>query len=92
MVEPDGQVTLGPAYGRVNLKGLTFEEAENVAQHKLGEVVRQPEVSITLEGWRMDVKSWNSERAKDENQAAEMKPAAGERSETGLRETLKTRP
>lgn len=52
LVEPDGQLTLGPAYGRVNVKGLTFEEAEKVVTEKLSETLRNPEVSITLEGWR----------------------------------------
>jgi RND family efflux transporter MFP subunit len=66
LVESDGQLTLGPAYGRVNVKGLTFEEAEKIALEKLAEVLRNPEASITLEGWRTDVKSWNSDRSKRE--------------------------
>ena len=38
LVEPDGQVALGPAYGRANVKGLTWEQAENriVEQLKKG--------------------------------------------------------
>jgi multidrug efflux pump subunit AcrA (membrane-fusion protein) len=54
LVEPDGQVSLGPAYGRVNLKGLTFQEAEAVVTKKLSEILRSPEVSITLGGWRKE--------------------------------------
>jgi protein involved in polysaccharide export with SLBB domain len=54
VVEPDGQVPLGPAYGRVNLKGLTLQRAEaNVDKH-LREVLRRPEVLITLWGWQGD--------------------------------------
>jgi len=54
VVEPDGQVALGPAYGRTNLKGLTLQEAEaNVDKH-LREVLRRPEVSITPWGWKGD--------------------------------------
>ncbi|MBN2580576.1 MAG: protein kinase [Pirellulales bacterium] len=56
LVEPDGQVTLGPVYGRVNLKGLTFEEAEIVVLEKLKEILQKPSVSITLEGWRTEEK------------------------------------
>jgi uncharacterized protein (TIGR03067 family) len=52
LVEPDGQVSLGPAYGRVNLKGQTFEEAEATVLKQLQQMLRQPEVSITLGGWR----------------------------------------
>ena len=40
LVQPNGQVSLGPAYGRVEVKGLTIEGAE-VAVHK--KVGRDPE-------------------------------------------------
>jgi len=56
LVEPDGQVTLGPAYGRVNLKGQTFEEAEGTVLKQLQQILRSPEVSITLRGWRKELK------------------------------------
>jgi protein involved in polysaccharide export with SLBB domain/beta-lactamase regulating signal transducer with metallopeptidase domain len=56
LVEPDGQVALGPAYGRVNLKGLTVEEAELVIRKKLEEVLSKPDVQVTMAGrvskWR----------------------------------------
>jgi len=52
LVESDGQVTLGPDYGRVNLKGQTFHEAEHAMLLKLGEILKNPEVSLTLDGWR----------------------------------------
>ncbi len=50
LVDPDGQVTLGPAYGRVNLKGLTVEEAEPVVTRKLQEVLNKPDVQVTMAG------------------------------------------
>ena len=52
LVESDGQVTLGPGYGRVNLKGQTFEEAQETVKNQLSKILRSPEVSITLKGWR----------------------------------------
>ena len=56
LVEPDGQVTLGPAYGRVHLKGLTVEEAEPVIERKLQETLNKPDVQVTMAGrvskWR----------------------------------------
>jgi HlyD family secretion protein len=64
LVEPDGQLTLGPAYGRVQLKGLTFEEAEKVVRDKLAEILANSEISITLEGWRKMVKETPSSRGK----------------------------
>ncbi|MGD0519017.1 MAG: polysaccharide biosynthesis/export family protein, partial [Thermoguttaceae bacterium] len=57
LVEPDGQVSLGPGYGRVNLKGQTFEEAEASVLKQLQQILRQPEVSITLGGWRKERKT-----------------------------------
>jgi serine/threonine protein kinase/protein involved in polysaccharide export with SLBB domain len=61
LVEPDGQVALGPAYGRVNLKGQTFEAAEKTVTKQLIEILRQPEVSITLGGWRKERKQIEDE-------------------------------
>jgi protein involved in polysaccharide export with SLBB domain len=66
LVESDGQVTLGPAYGRVNLKGQTFEEAEKTVTKQLNEILRAPEVSITLEGWRKELKPSPEEELKKE--------------------------
>ena len=53
-VEPGGTVPLGPAYGRVNIKGLTLEEAEAAVAKHLRETLQQPNVSVTLAGWKSD--------------------------------------
>ncbi|HEX4611903.1 MAG TPA: sigma-70 family RNA polymerase sigma factor [Urbifossiella sp.] len=48
LVEPNGKVLLGPAYGgRVALAGKTFEEAEALILFTLKQVVRDPLVSVT---------------------------------------------
>ncbi len=52
LVEPSGQVLLGPFYGRVELKGLTLEEAEAAAKEHLSNFLAVPLVSITLGGWK----------------------------------------
>ncbi len=52
LVEPSGQVLLGPFYGRVELKGLTLEEAEAATKEHLLGVLAAPEISITLGGWK----------------------------------------
>ncbi len=44
LVEPDGQVCLGPAYGRVGIKDLTEGQAAERITKKLSDVLRQPEV------------------------------------------------
>jgi protein involved in polysaccharide export with SLBB domain len=46
-VEPSGQVALGPVYGRVQIKGLTLEQAETVIGRRLGEIVRNAAVCVT---------------------------------------------
>ncbi len=52
LVEPDGHVLLGPFYGRTSVKGMTFAEAERAIVEHLKKELRQPEVSVTLGGWK----------------------------------------
>jgi RNA polymerase sigma factor (sigma-70 family) len=47
-VEASGKVALGPPYGRVNVRGLTLEEAEAAVQKQLERVLKNPQVSVTL--------------------------------------------
>ena len=51
-VEPEGTVALGSEYGRVKVDGLSLVEAEQAIQTKLKDVLRSPEVSVTLAGWK----------------------------------------
>jgi protein involved in polysaccharide export with SLBB domain len=53
-VEPIGTIPLGPEFGRVLVKGLTLAEAEKAIQKKLAEVLKHPEVQVTLAGWKSD--------------------------------------
>ena len=48
MVEAEGTVALGPAYGNVRVLGMTIDEARQAIREKLLEVLRQPEVSVQL--------------------------------------------
>jgi len=48
LVEGEGIVTLGPAYGRVRIAGMTVEQAADVIRQKLEEVLTKPEVSVQL--------------------------------------------
>jgi len=41
-------VTLGPAYGRVRVAGMTVEEASETITRKLQEVLNKPDVSVQL--------------------------------------------
>jgi polysaccharide export outer membrane protein len=47
-VEPGGSVNLGASYGRVNVQGLTVEEAAEAIYHQLSRVLTAPQVSVTL--------------------------------------------
>ena len=48
LVEAEGTVNLGPAYGTVRVVGMTIEEATEAIRNHLSRVLRQPEVSIQL--------------------------------------------
>ena len=48
LVEGEGTVNLGPAYGSVRLGGMTIDEATEAITKQLSEILRQPEVSVQL--------------------------------------------
>ena len=48
LVEGEGIVSLGPAYGTVRLVGMTIEEATEAITRKLQEVLAKPDVSVQL--------------------------------------------
>lgn len=47
-VDPSGNVQLGPSYGSINVAGLTTDDAAKKIYDQLLEVLRAPEVSVTL--------------------------------------------
>jgi polysaccharide export outer membrane protein len=48
MVEAEGVVNLGPAYGSVRVVGMTLDDAKKAIEAKLGQIIREPEVSVQL--------------------------------------------
>ena len=48
VVEPGGAVELGPAYGKVNVAGLSLDEATESVENQLRRLLKQPQVSLTL--------------------------------------------
>ena len=46
-VEPSGKVPLGPVYGRVEVSGLTPEEAEDRVREHLAKTIKNPHVLLT---------------------------------------------
>jgi polysaccharide export outer membrane protein len=48
LVEAEGVVNLGPAYGSIRVVGMTIDEATAAMRQKLAEVLRNPEVSVQL--------------------------------------------
>ncbi len=47
-ISPEGDVDLGPSYGRVKISGLTTDEAQAEIRKRLAQVVENPDVSISL--------------------------------------------
>jgi polysaccharide biosynthesis/export protein len=48
LVDDEGSVNLGPAYGKVRIAGLTIDEATTVTTQFLQQILREPYVSIQL--------------------------------------------
>lgn len=48
LVEGEGIVSLGPAYGTVRVAGMTIEEATAQIKRNLQQILRQPDVSVRL--------------------------------------------
>lgn len=48
LVEPNGEVSLGPAYGRANVQGLTVKQAEQKIVQQLEKIVKDPSVQVVL--------------------------------------------
>lgn len=48
LVEAEGEIDLGPAYGAVRVMGLTPQQAETVVTRKLREILAHPQVSVQL--------------------------------------------
>jgi protein involved in polysaccharide export with SLBB domain len=47
-VGPDGTVNLGPAYGSVRVAGLTLAEARAALEKHLGQIVKNPKVTVAV--------------------------------------------
>jgi polysaccharide biosynthesis/export protein len=48
LVEGEGNITLGPAYGSVRVVGMTIDEATKVITQKLQQILTKPDVSVQL--------------------------------------------
>ncbi len=48
LIEAEGQVNLGPAYGSVRVVGTTVEHAQTLITDHLKQILRRPEVSVRL--------------------------------------------
>jgi protein involved in polysaccharide export with SLBB domain len=57
VVEPKGTVSLGSDYGQFKVEGISLASAEENIKKELAKVLREPDISVTLVGWRADEKS-----------------------------------
>jgi polysaccharide export outer membrane protein len=47
-ISPEGDVDLGPEYGRVKVVGLTTDEAQAEIRRRLAQIINDPQVSVSL--------------------------------------------
>jgi hypothetical protein len=59
LVDPDGFVNLGAVYGKVNVMGMTGDAAEAAILAQLQKFLRNPQVTVSIVGWR---DSWELNR------------------------------
>ena len=52
LVDPDGNVNLGAAYGKANVSGMTADEAEAAVIAQLEKTLTRPQVTVSIIGWR----------------------------------------
>jgi hypothetical protein len=52
LVDPDGCLNLGAAYGKVKVSGMTADEAEAAVLAQLQKSLSRPVVTISIAGWR----------------------------------------
>ncbi len=48
VIGPDGMINLGPVYGRINVAGITLEEAEKILQRELSQILENARFQISL--------------------------------------------
>lgn len=48
VVEPGGAVDLGPQYGKVNVSGLSLDEATTVVERQVSRIRKSPQIFLTL--------------------------------------------
>jgi beta-lactamase regulating signal transducer with metallopeptidase domain len=48
VVEPSGSIALGPLYGRVRIRDMSLETAENAITERLSEFLKDPKVQVTF--------------------------------------------
>jgi polysaccharide export outer membrane protein len=48
LVQADGVLDLGPAYGSVHVAGMTLKEMKRTIEAKLGQIIREPEVYVEV--------------------------------------------
>jgi Polysaccharide biosynthesis/export protein len=62
LVDPSGDVSLGPPYGKVHVGGMTGNEAEAAVQGRLKKYLATPDVTVSIAGWR---DSWELNRIQE---------------------------
>jgi protein involved in polysaccharide export with SLBB domain len=61
VVDPDGNVVLGPEYGKVRVAGLTLDQATDAISLHLARVIKAVAVSVAPSGWEKDWQKFGEE-------------------------------
>jgi protein involved in polysaccharide export with SLBB domain len=62
LVDPDGYVNLGAVYGKAHVAGMTGDAAEAAILVQLRRFLRDPQVTVSIAGWR---DSWELARIQE---------------------------
>jgi hypothetical protein len=81
LVDPDGKVNLGAAYGlagKVRVAGMTADDAQSAIKNELAKVLRQPLVTVSIAGWQDDSETSLTARVRQlENEVGRLKQQIG---------------
>jgi protein involved in polysaccharide export with SLBB domain/HEAT repeat protein len=61
VVDPDGNVVLGPEYGKVQVAGLSIDQVAEAIRKRLARMIKAPDVSVTPGGWEKDWEKFGEE-------------------------------
>jgi HEAT repeat protein len=72
IVDPDGNVVLGPEYGKLHVARLTIDQATDALRKHLTSLIKDPKVSVAPGGWENDWHAFGEEEARPSARPSEV--------------------